>query len=72
MQKLLDKEEVIEKKNVLLQPIFRDFKSCIKHMTYTDEYKLLQEYLDNRTLILRQFGSQHSSSRCQEGLRLLE
>ena len=52
MQKLLDKEEVMEKKNVLLQPLFRDLKSAIRHMTYTDEYKLIKEYLDNRTILL--------------------
>lgn len=52
MQKLLDKEDVMEKKNVLLQPIFRDLKSAIRHMTYTDEFKIIKEYLDNRTTIL--------------------
>jgi hypothetical protein len=35
MQKLLDKEEVIEQKNAILQPLFRDIKSAIKFMTYT-------------------------------------
>jgi hypothetical protein len=43
MQKLLDKDDVMEKKNVLLQPIFRDIKSAIRHMTNTDEYKLIKE-----------------------------
>ena len=43
----------MEKKNVLLQPIFRDIKSSIKHMTYTDEYKMLKEYVDNRNLLIR-------------------
>lgn len=52
MQKLLDKEEVMEKKNVLLQPIFRDIKSAIRHMSYTEDYKIIKEYLDNRTLLL--------------------
>ncbi len=50
---MLDKEDVMEKKNVLLQPMFRDIKSAIRHMTYTDEYKLLKEYLDNRSLIIK-------------------
>ncbi len=53
MQKLLDKEEIMEKKNMLLQPIFRDIKSAIKHMTYTDEFKILKEYVDNRNLLIR-------------------
>jgi len=38
MQRLLDKEDVMEKKNVLLQPVFRDLKSAIRHMTYTEEF----------------------------------
>lgn len=62
----------MEKKNVLLQPIFRDIKSSIKHMTYTDEYKMLKEYVDNRNLLIRQFGGTSDSERCQEGLKLLE
>ena len=62
----------MEKKNVLLQPLFRDLKSAIRHMTYTDEYKLIKEYLDNRTILLAQYGNQPESERCQEGLRLLE
>ena len=38
----------MEKKNLLLQPIFRDLKSVIKHMTYTEEYKMLKDYFDGR------------------------
>ncbi len=72
MQKLLDKEDVMEKKNVLLQPMFRDLKSIIRHMSYTDEYKIVREYLDNRTLLLKQFDNDTSAERCQEGLKLLE
>jgi hypothetical protein len=52
MQKLLDKEEVMEKKNVFLQPIFRDIKSAIRFMTNTEEYKLIKEYLDHRNTLL--------------------
>ena len=52
MQKLLDKEEVMEKKNVLMQPIFRDIKSAIRFMTNTEEHKLLKEYIDNRNTII--------------------
>jgi len=48
MQKLLDKEDIMEKKNQLLQPLFRDLKSIIKHMSLTEEYKLLKEYMDAR------------------------
>lgn len=52
MQKLLDKDDVMEKKNVLLQPIFRDIKSAIRHMTNTEEYKLIKEYIDNRNTLI--------------------
>lgn len=38
----------MEKKNTLLQPIFRDLKSQIRFMSYTPEFKLIQEYLSNR------------------------
>lgn len=55
MQKLLDKEDVMEKKNLLLQPLFRDLKSMIKHMSLTEEYKLLKEYMDSRQLILQNY-----------------
>ena len=50
---MLDKEEIMDKKNLLLQPIFRDIKSAIKHMTYTDEFKIIKEYVDNRNLLIR-------------------
>jgi len=72
MQKLLDKEEVMEQKNTLLQPIFRDLKSAIKYMTYTDEFKILKEYVDNRNHLIQQFGGDEKAARCQEGLKLLE
>jgi hypothetical protein len=55
MQKLLDKEEVIEKKNLFLQPLFRDLKSIIRHMTYTDEYRVLKEYVSNRNIIFANY-----------------
>ena len=48
MQKLLDKEDVMQKKNSFLQPLYRDLKSAIKHMTYSEEYKIMREYLMNR------------------------
>jgi hypothetical protein len=52
MQKLLDKDDIMEKKNVLLQPLFRDIKSAIRFMTNTEEYKLLKEYVDNRNTLI--------------------
>jgi hypothetical protein len=38
MQKLLDKEDVMSKKNSFLMPLYRDLKTIIKQMTYSDEY----------------------------------
>ena len=70
MQKILDKEDVMDKKNLLLQPIFRDLKSLIKHMTYTEEYKILKEYLDNRTAILNSYPE--NTDKCKKGLAMLE
>ena len=70
MQRILDKEDVMDKKNLLLQPIFRDLKSIIKHMTYTEEYKILKEYLDNRTAILNSYPE--NTDKCKKGLAMLE
>lgn len=55
MQALLDKDEVMEKKNLFLQPLFRDIKTTIKHMSYTEEYKILKEYVDNRNILLHNY-----------------
>ena len=52
MQKILDKQESIDKKNTMLQPLYRELKSIIRHMTHTSEYQLLREYLDSRNKIL--------------------
>lgn len=48
MQRILDKEDIMEKKNLMLQPVYRDLKSMIKHMTYTEEYRLMKDFYDNR------------------------
>lgn len=53
MQKLMDNEEMMKKKNEFLQPIYRELKSIIRHMTYTEEYKLMREYTYNRQLIIK-------------------
>ena len=60
----------MEKKNVLLQPIFRDLKSIIRHMTFTEEFKLIKEYLDNRAIILSRY--EEASEKGKEGLAQLE
>ena len=48
MQAVLDNTECIEKKNYFLQPLFRDLKSQIRHMTFTPEYEIMREYLGKR------------------------
>jgi len=60
----------MEKKNVLLQPLYRDLKSMIRHMSNNEEYKLLKEYLDARQLIMENFPE--SSEKGKEGLDKLE
>ena len=48
MQAVLDNQLVVEKKNKLLQPLFRDIKSQIRHMSYTPEYEIFREYMSKR------------------------
>jgi hypothetical protein len=57
----------MEKKNLMLQPLFRDLKSMIKHMSMTEEYKMLKEYVDCRNLILKNYPED-----CQKGKEGLE
>ena len=54
MQQILDNEEIIDQKNVLLQPIFRDLKSQIRHMSFSPEFKITREYISQRKLLLTQ------------------
>lgn len=70
MQKLLDKEDVMAKKNSLLQPLYRDLKTTIKHMTYTPEYKIMRQYVRNRALILNALPE--GSSKAKDGIKALE
>lgn len=70
MQKLLDKEEIISKKNSFLQPLYRDLKTTIKHMTHSEEYKLMRQYLRNRTLILNALPE--GSEKGDQGVKALQ
>ena len=70
MQGILDSKEVIKKKNEILQPLYRQLKSTIRHMTHSEEYKLLREYTRNRQLILNTLPEE--SSKAQEGLEALK
>jgi hypothetical protein len=54
MQQILDNTEIIDQKNVLLQPIFRDLKSQIRHMSFSPEFKLIREYISQRKLLINQ------------------
>ena len=51
MQAVLDNQEAIENKNLLLQPLFRDLKAQIRHMTHTPEFELISDYVKKRTMI---------------------
>ena len=53
MQKILDNENVIDRKNQMLQPLFRDIKSQIRHMTHTPEFEIMREYVHQRSLVLK-------------------
>lgn len=70
MQKVLDKEEVITKKNGFLQPLYRDIKTAVKHMTYTPTFKLMREYLRNRQLILEALPE--GSAKAEQGIADLQ
>lgn len=70
MQKILDKDEFITKKNGFLQPLYRDLKAQIKNMTHTPEYKLLKEYIRNRNLIIQALPE--NSTKAQEGVLKLK
>jgi len=48
MQEILDNQLVLEKKNELLQPIFRDLKSQIRHMSFTPEFEIMRDYMAKR------------------------
>jgi hypothetical protein len=52
MQDVLDNKGIMARKNLLLQPLFRDLKSQIRHMTYTPEFALLQEYVTARNKVI--------------------
>lgn len=66
MQKILDKNDSISKKNSFLQPLYRDLKTTVKHMSFSEEYKLMRQYLRNRALILNALPE--GSSKANEGL----
>jgi hypothetical protein len=53
MQSLLDNQQTIEQKNQLLQPLFRDIKAHIRHMTHTPEFEICREYVQKRAHLER-------------------
>jgi hypothetical protein len=40
-------------------------------MTYTEEFKVFKEYLDNRAVLIKEYGGEESQ-KCKEGLKLLQ
>lgn len=57
MQEVLDNKQIMTRKNVMLQPLYRDLKSQIRFMSYTPEFQLIQEYLQSRKLLAEQMQS---------------
>jgi hypothetical protein len=41
----------------MLQPLFRDIKAHIRHMTHTPEFELLREYIQKKKLVERSMAS---------------
>lgn len=72
MQQILDNEQVIDQKNVLLQPIFRDLKSQIRHMSFSPEFELLREYLSKRQLLLNSTKGRLSDNEQEQLLSKLQ
>lgn len=70
VQKVLDSKDVIKAKNVLLQPIYRELKNCIRHMDSDSDQRLLKEYYDNRQLILKNLPA--DSEKAKHGLEKLK
>ena len=68
MQAVLDNQLIIEKKNTLLQPVFRDLKSMIRHMSHTPEYELLRDYVNKRKQIEKSIRAQSSEAWKQKSL----
>lgn len=65
MQKVLDNQAVLDRKNMLLQPLFRDLKSQIRHMSYTPEFALVQEYLTVRKQLQQSIVAQTPQKQSQ-------
>lgn len=61
MQRVMDNKGIMERKNVFLQPIYRDLKSHIRFMSYTPEFQLVQEYVSARKQLESSFLSQPKS-----------
>ena len=55
---------------MLLQPIFRDLKSMIKHQSLTEEYKLVREFVHCRNAIHEHLPKE--SSRSKDGVKELQ
>lgn len=70
VQKVLDSKDALKNKNVLLQPIYRQLKQCIRQMDNDSDQRLLREYYDNRSLILKNLPG--DSQKAKDGLQKLK
>ena len=62
MQAVLDNQLVIERKNKLLQPLFRDIKSQIRQMSFTPEFELIRDYVQKHKQIASSVRGQSSDT----------
>ena len=70
VQKVLDSKDALKSKNMLLQPIYRQLKTCIRRMNDDSDQKILREYYDNRLLILKSLPAE--SQKANEALLKLK
>ena len=71
MEALLNNQDIIEKKNVLLQPLYRDIKSQIRHMTFTPEFEIMREYLSKRKQLENTLHGQYNKEETEKVLNAL-
>ena len=58
MQNVLDNVNANDKKNHMLQPLFRELKSQIRHLSLTPEMEIIREFVAKRTQLNDQLRRQ--------------
>ena len=66
MQAVLDNQQQIDRKNKLLQPIFRDLKGLIRHMSFNPEFELMREYITKRNKFEKTLQGTKSPEECTQ------